>query len=294
MASMPKRLLRFEFYSVHGHTDTGAVDYLRLLKILAGLKDYHFESNGYHVAVGNATLTGEQLFLTIYTGSSETSVLFFDLNVKKELVESSQPGRFQARKTHALIDGGKRILLLETKKGALNSLRLATLLEEYARKTSSEFGTLDLSFNPVADKGFIEQINDFYRIQTATVTIKRPNVDWTDRHTQLTEVAKESNARTLDVAAHASRGKSLSKDNGLVEFIKSSASSAKSMFQKIKIVGSFDGDSGLISLNLTKHIRRADFSMQTDATNNLPSETELRAKLASYLTDDPSLEKGSD
>jgi len=284
---MPKKPFHFEFYSVHGHVDDAPADYLKLVTALVRLQGYHSASGDYHRYVGQATLDHNQLFLVIYTGSSEKSTLFFDFTVKEELTESIRPGRFQARKTHAMIDAGKRLLAIETKKGSLNPFSLAVLIEEFLR-TNSEFKDLDLSFSPIADEEFISRIDGFSRIRSATITITRPNVDWTDRHTQLTEVAKESDAKALDVTARAKRGKGLSKEHGIIEFIKAGASSAKSIFKKIRIIGSIGDEPGLITLDLSKHIQHLDVALDTSAETNLPSESDVRAKLSSYLSTIPS------
>jgi hypothetical protein len=169
---MPKRMLRFETYSVHGHLDDGDVDYLRLLSVLTAMEGHHSESGTHHVVVGRASLDHGQLFLIIYTGYSEKSTLFFDLTSKEELTESALPGRFPARKTYAMIDASKRLLLIETRRGHLGPHSLALLIEQYAKKVP-EFKSLDIVFNPVADKAFTSRINEFRRIQSATITIAR-------------------------------------------------------------------------------------------------------------------------
>src|SRR5713101_3333846 len=117
---MPKKSFHFEFYSVHGHVDDAPADYLKLVTALVGLKGYHSASGDYHRYVGQATLDHNQLFLVIYTGSSEKSTLFFDFTVKEEVTESIRPGRFQARQTHAMIDAGKGLLAIETEEGGLD------------------------------------------------------------------------------------------------------------------------------------------------------------------------------
>jgi hypothetical protein len=283
---MPTKPFHFELYSVHAHVNDTPADYLKLLDALVGLQEYHSESGDYHRYVGQASLSNSQLFLVVYTGHSEKSTLFFDLTAKVELTESIGPGRFQARKTHAMVDAGKRLLVIETKKGGLNPFSLAILIEEFLRK-KSEFKNLELSFIPIADKEFSARIDEFSRIRSATITIARPNVDWTDRHNQLTEVAKESDAKALDVTARAKRGKGLSKEHGIIEFIKSSATSAKSMFKKIKIIGSIGDGPGLITLDLSKHVRHLDVAMETNSETNLPSESDVRSKLSTYLNNIP-------
>ena len=266
--------------------DDAPADYLKIVTALVGLRGYHSTSAEYHRYVGQATLSDKQLFLVIYTGSSEKSTLFFDFAAKVELTESIKPGRFLARKTHALIDVDKRLLAIETRKGGLNAFSLSALIEEFLRK-NSEFKDLELSFSPIADEEFLVRIDEFSRIKSATITITRPNVDWTDRHAQLTEVAKESDAKALDVTARAKRGKGLSKEHGIIEFIKSGASSARSIFKKIRITGSLGDEPGLITLDLSKHIQHFDTALETNPETNLPSESDVRTKLSSYLKNIP-------
>jgi hypothetical protein len=279
---MPKKSFHFEIHSVHGHLDDHPVDYLKLVGALTRLRGYHEENNNYHVVVGRAELKADQLFLVIYTGYSEKNTLFFDWSSNAELTEVTLPGRFKARKTHAIIDASKRLLGIEVRKGALGSLALSALIEQFAR-TTEEFKTLEIDFNPVADLEFANRLNQFRRIQAATITIARPNVDWTDRHDQLTDVAKESDAASLDLTARAKRGKSLSKESGLIQFIRLGASSARTMFKKIKITGAIGEDSGLIQLDLSKHVEHVNIALDVNADTGLPNESEVRSKLSSFL-----------
>ena len=181
----------------------------------------------------------------------------------------------------------KRLLAIETRKGGLNAFSLSVLIEEFLRK-NSEFKDLELSFSPIADQEFLTRIDEFSRIRSATITIARPNIDWTDRHAQLTEVAQESDAKALDVTARAKRGRGLSKERGIIEFIKSGASSAKSIFKKIRIIGFIGNEPGLITPDLSKHIQHLDVPLETDAETNLPSASDVRSKLSSYLDSLPS------
>jgi hypothetical protein len=267
---------------MHGHVGDRVADYIGLVKTLEGLQGYAEKDGNHHVAVGRSELIGSQIFLVIYTGYSEKSTLFFDLAEKKELTEATSPNRFPARKTYAMIDGARRFLILESKKGGLSALSLSSVIEKYAQR-NQELKLLELSFNPIADKEFASRLVEFRRIRSATITIARPNVDWTDRHTQLTQVANESDAKALDVTARSRKGQSLSKDHGLIQFIKESATSAKSMFQKIRIVGSFGDDSSLITLDLNKHVQQLNVTLDTDSATGLPRDSDVRKNLSAYL-----------
>jgi len=284
---MPKKSFRFELYSVHGHLESGTPDYVKLFGAMTNLKGYHTQEGKRHIAIGTASFVNEQFFLTAYTGPSEKSLLFFDVAQKTELTESMLPGRFPARKTYAMIDARKRFLLIDSRRGSLHALDLAALFEEHAHEVLPDYKTLELVFNPVADVEFIKRLDALERIQAATITVARPNVDWTDRHNELTHVADESNAKALDVTARARRGQSLSRDAGLVQFIKQFAASARSMFEKIKVVGATSEDSGLITLNLSKYVEHVNVLMNTDPITNLPNDNDVRGILAGYLDAKP-------
>lgn len=279
---MPKKSMRFELYSIHAHLETGSVDYADLFSIMSSLRGHHHHEGRRQVAVGQAVWTANRLFLVAYTGYSEKSLLFFDVKAKAELTESTTPGRFQAHKTYALIDAQKRLLLIETKRGNLHPWDLATVIENQARKFP-KYKSLDLVFNPIADPEFIKRLDDLTRIQAATVTIARPNPDWTDRYNELTKVADESNARALDVSARSKRGKSLSRDAGLLQFIRHSAKAAHSIFQKIRIVGALGEDSGLIVLDLSKHVHHTNALVNVDGTTNQPKDNDVSKHMRSYL-----------
>lgn len=286
---MPKKLFRIDFYHVHGHAKNAPVDYVRLLDALQSIRGYDLKVANHHTAVGTANLAsnGGQLFLIVYTGYSAKTALFFDLLETKELTQVTRPDRFPARKTYAMIDARKRLLAIESKKGYVGPSLLSRLIEEYFHTlTDSEFKTLELNFSPVVDETFVDKLNEFERIKSATITIVRPNVDWTDQHDKLTEIAQESDAKSLGVEAHSKRAKSLAKKSGIIQFIKTSAASkAKSLFQKIKIVGSLSDDSGLITLDLNKHIKYSNVPIDFDTNTGQPNDTDAASQLSKALRD---------
>jgi hypothetical protein len=280
---MPKKVFRFDFYSLHAHLDKGLVNYVELVRFLADLRGFHLTSGNHHVAVGSVVLNDDgQLFLAIYSGFSEKSTLFFDLTERKEVTEETRPNQFQARKTYVLIDPSKRSVIIESKKGTLGPLQLAALIETYLR-TIREYKTLELSLNTIADTEFTERLDSFTRIQAATITIARPNVDWTDERNKLTEIAAESDARSVDLTARSKRNKGLAKENGLIKFIRDSATSAKSMFQKIKITGAIGDGKGLITLDLNKHIKHTSVTMDADEKTGLPADPDVRLQMVKAM-----------
>jgi hypothetical protein len=280
---MSQRHLRIELYSMHSHVEGAVVDYVNLFDAIAPtLAGFHYEEGTRHVAFGQVNKIGNRIFLVAYTGYDARALLLFDVNRQQELFESIQPGRFHARKTHALIDPRQRSLLIENRKGHLRPDDLATAIELIARKLPG-YETVELEFNPVAESEFVRQIEQFQRIQQATISLARPNPDWTDRHHQLTEVADESEAKAIDVTVRAKREKSIAKDSGLIKFIKEFAALPQSIFKRISITGSRDDDAGLITLNLSKHVEHIDLLADLDPVTGQPNESEVRNTMDSYL-----------
>jgi len=268
---------------MHSHVEGAVVDYVNLFDAIAPtLAGFHYEEGTRHVAFGQVNKIGNRIFLVAYTGYDARALLLFDVNRQQELFESIQPGRFHARKTHPLIDPRQRSLLIENRKGHLRPDDLATAIELIARKLPG-YETVELEFNPVAESEFVRQIEQFQRIQQATISLARPNPDWTDRHHQLTEVADESEAKAIDVTVRAKREKSIAKDSGLIKFIKEFAALPQSIFKRISITGSRDDDAGLITLNLSKHVEHIDLLADLDPVTGQPNESEVRNTMDSYL-----------
>jgi hypothetical protein len=281
---MPKRTLRFLLYSIHGHLATGAPDYLALFRSLTSLRGHHHEEGKRQIAIGTAMLVKDRtrLLLVIYTGDKEKSILFFDLNEQAEFNALNSPGRFAARKTHVLIDPAQRALLIETGRGCLSAEELAKIIETEAHKLP-EYSTLELSFTPVAAQAFMDKINQMERIQSATVSIARPNIDWSDSYDMLAKLADDSKGKAIDTTVRARRGDSLSKESGLIPSMKHWLSDKLSAVASANIKGSSGDDSGLITLKLSDYVETLNVITDVKPDTGQPLETGIEEKLNSYL-----------
>jgi len=247
-----------------------------------------YKQSGKHViAVGTAMLTTgsigtERLLLIVYTGDNDRNLLWFDLNEQTEFTSLTETGRFVARKTHVLIDPVQRTLLIEAGRGRTSAEELADFIEENSR-TIAGFETLELSFAPVPSSAFAKRIDGMQRIQMATVTIARPNVDWGDRYNQLTKTAEDSNAKVIETSVRAGRNESLSKDAGLVSSIRHWATDTMSSLVNAKIKGTFGSGSTLTELKLSDHVETVNLSFELDAKTKQPSNSEIQKGLNSIL-----------
>jgi hypothetical protein len=284
---MPKRTLRFLQYSIHAHLESGNPDYLVLFRGLTGLQGKHRKHGKRVTAIGTAMLTKgatdqDRLLLIIYTGDDDQNVLFFDLNAQTEFNASTEPGRFVARKTHVLIDPTQRTLLIESGRGHPSADDLAQFIEEEAQSLAG-FEALELSFAPVPTLAFSEKITGMQRIQSATVSLARPNVDWSDRHDQLTQYAAESNAKVIDTTVRAGRNESLSKDSGLISNLKHWLTDTLPSVVNAKIRGSADDQSPLTELKLSDFVETVTLTVDVSTETKQPSDQVIQESLNGYL-----------
>ena len=281
---MSKRSLRFLLYSVHGHLATGVPDYVALIRSLVSLQGYHYEEGNRQAAIGTAMLVRnqERLFMIAYTGDKEKSTLYFDLSEKHEFISQNLPNQFVARKTNIMIDATQRRLVIEAGRGCLLAEELARIIEDEAHK-KPEFAGLELSFTPVAAPAFMDKINRMERIQSATVSIARPNIDWTDNYDDLAKLADESQGGAIETTVRAKRGKSLSKVAGIIPNIQHWLSDRLSAVASAKVKGAAPDDSGLITLKLSDYVDTLNVSVDASPDSNQPTPSEVQNKLSTYL-----------
>jgi hypothetical protein len=284
---MPKRTLRFLQYSIHAHLENGNPDYAALFKAMTILKGKKRQSGRRVTVIGSAMLTKgskeqDRLSLVIYTGDNDQSVLFFDLNELTEFNTAATPGRFAARKTHAVIDPTGRTLMLESGRNHPPAEELAELIEDAAR-TLVGFESLELSFTPIPTPSFAEKITGMQRIQSATVSLARPNADWGDRYDQLRGMATDSNAKLIDATVRAGRNETLSKQSGLVPSIVHWLKETLPAVANAKIKGNADGNSPLIELKLSDHIEAVTLPIEVGSESKYPSDALIQENLNAYL-----------
>ncbi len=288
-AEMSARQLRFDLYSIHAHLESGAVDYGELFRQVAeAMAGYKDTEAARRIAITRSDILPDgKVFIVAYTGYSDRSTLYFDLASNVPQTEKGSPTKFRARKTHILIAPERRLMLIESKKGNLTASDLEIIIESLGRGCDHRYRKLELSLNPVADVDFSREIDSLKRIQSAVIVIGEPNFNWTEWNNTLATVAEDSNARSLGVMASAKREKSLSKESGVIQFVKEFAGQAKSIFKRVTIVGSRSEDAGLTTLNLSRYIEHYDVTVPQDPVTEQPIEEDVQKQLEAYINARP-------
>jgi hypothetical protein len=159
---------------------------------------------------------------------------------------------------------------------------LAQFIEDEARNLEG-FETLELSFTPVPTPTFAEKITRMQRIQSATVSLARPNVDWGDRYTQLTQYADESNAKVIDTTVRAGRSESISKQSGLIPNLIQWLSGGHPAVVNAKIKGNADEKSPLTELKLSDPVETVALPVDVNPETKQPSDLLIQQSLNAYL-----------
>jgi hypothetical protein len=267
--------------------DSGNPDYAALFHALTVLKGKNRKNGKRITAIGTAMLTRgstdhDRLSLIVYTGDDDQNILLFDLDQQVEFNAATEAGRFVARKTHVLIDPIQRMLVIESGRGHPSAEELAEFIEDEAHSLEG-FNTLELSFTPVPTRKFAEKITGMQRIQSATVSLARPNPDWGDRYDQLTKYAAESNAKVIDATVRAGRRDSLSKDSGLIPNLVHWLTGALPAVVNAKIKGAFDAQSPLTELKLSDYVETVSIPVDVSPETKQPPDSVIQKSLNAYL-----------
>jgi hypothetical protein len=278
---MKLRTYRFNLFTMHGHLEVGNPDYAELFKLMSSLKGHHHEEGLRQIAIGTAKTHPKGLFLVLYSGDKEKNLLFFDVGEQKEFTQVTGPKRFQARKTRVMIFPETRRVLIEAGRGKISAGDLADIIEDQAHK-NDVFRSLELVFTPVAAEEFFTAIDNMTRIQAATVTIAKPNVDWSESYKDLSKLAQDSDAKAIDATVRAKRSAGISKVSGLIPAIRSWVSDSMSSVLGVRIKGEKPNHSGLITLNLSDHVEKVDLSFEVTDKQPEPSDEQIEQALLSH------------
>jgi hypothetical protein len=284
---MAKRTYRFSIYKIHGHLGEGTPDYREIARKIVSLSGQIHRDGSRVVAIGTTMLVSgvdstQRAWFVAYSGDVDRNVLFFDLNRFTETSSLLESGRFVARKTRALFDPVLRTLVIESGRGHLPPEELAKIIEE-ALRDDPAYASLEVSFAPVAAPSFITKIETLERIQSVSVSIARPNVDWSERYDQLAELADDSRAGAIETTVRARRSDGLSKSRGIVPNLKRWLSAAMSSVSSARIKGALPGQSSLIELRLRDHVDTFSVTTEVNSESGQPADPEMQSKLGAYM-----------
>ena len=210
-----------------------------------------------------------------------TNPLIFDTASAGERTEDLRPGEVVAEKTHAILDLQSREAVIEYNQRGAKAADIAELFETVARK-KEEWETLALELNPVADVEFVRAIERFERIQLASLKVARPNPDWTDYYSDFTHLAEDSDARLIEVQLTAQPRDSLSKNQGIVRYLKELAGATRAVMKGARVKGIRTGEKAPTTISLSHYIEHQRVSVKLTADGHV-QDADIESKMIEFL-----------
>jgi hypothetical protein len=256
-------------YSLHARQQSGeVVNYAGLLDALQRAESLRRRANlgdGEVVILREIRQYGTAWELRFLSGHEHESLLLFDVENDRERDDPRGAGEIVVRPTMLYVNPESRLVALERRYLGLGAATIARALEIIGAEV--EFASdLTIELNPVASASFSEELQRFQRIRQASVTLARPNYDWTDNANTLTEYAAESEGQTIALEMTAPRGGSLAKDRGIVKDIKDLAARLLAPVKSVKIIGRHSPQDPEQSLTLRSHQAREHVKVDAQAT----------------------------
>ena len=179
-------------------------------------------------------------------------------------------------------DATHQLVVIERRRPGLTASDIARALS--AMGQSIGFAQdLVIDLNPVASESFLEELNELARIRKAAVVVARPNFDWTDNATRLTDYAADSNGQAAEVETSPARGGSLSPNKGSVADIKNLVINTIAPLKRVRVVGSYVDESKERTLTLAQHQER-QYAESDPSERVAAQETALASAAADLIT----------
>jgi hypothetical protein len=279
----PRRKL--ELYLLSGHQHEQPIDYPALFQYLAEIPAQSRTRLLYDrmIALGEVGIYDDLVKIIAYEGSEREFPLIYNRTSALERFETLSAGEILARKTRALLDLVTREMAIEYNHRGAKAVDIVNLCQYLARQ-DRRWDALDLTVVPVPQRTFLDAIDRFSVIKSATIKVVEPNQDWTrDYKNLLSQMSDDSGAGSGDITLHARRKGTLSKTRGIIAYLRDLAfGRAASAVEGATVTGIREGETAESSVSLKKHVES-----RTVTPRLLPSgqvdEGDVEIKLREYL-----------
>jgi hypothetical protein len=275
---------KLEVWAIHAHRDGGEVDYRQLFRDLAKLdptKRIHTTSDKV-VALPVITVYKTGLVkIQAYEGPRDTQPLVYDTEDGSEYLATTRSTEVVTTKTHAYVDIKTREAVIEYNHRGAKAHDIAVVLGTVGRRMSGWRG-LYVELVPQIDHEFVDELDRFERIRSASVRLTRPNIDWTDFSNDFTALAADSDAQSGQVEMNARRSKSLSKTGGIVAALRRVAGVDRASVQSATIRGTRDGEAAETSLSLNDYKAHQKVTVRKDESGQV-ADDDIEAKIRSFI-----------
>ncbi|SEC21813.1 hypothetical protein [Terriglobus roseus] len=282
---VPTRPVRLELFDIQGHNGDKPLDYSAFFQFIESLsgRDRQETIADRVVIVPVFNRREGVYFFSAYMGSPGSSILVVDLANGEEELRAVERGKLVATRTVGVIDPKRRLAVVQYVHSGVRAPQIAALFEKLGH-SSDDFEGATLEFAPRAANAFRTQLSEFERIQSVSLTLTRPNYDWSDYPDALNGLAADSNAHNVSVEASASRSQALSKTGGVVKVLREliSGHGQRSILKSAEVKGNREGEDFLTSLKLSKLTQTK--LANVELSGGLPNGDAVRNAALAYLS----------
>jgi hypothetical protein len=227
---------------------------------------------------------------TAYEGPVGVNPLIFDAATGRERFEPLTGSQVVATRTYGVIDLTSREAIIEYNQRGAKAHDIAALMEETGRRVGLG-PDLAVEFTPRVDDTFLTALERFGRIKIANMKVVRPNYDWTDNYEGLNQVGDESHGRAVELTVTAHRSDSLSKQGGIIQYIRQMIDERVSSLKGAKVVGVRRGETAETTISLANHIVHQKTYIEVDANGHAVRE-DIQEKLREFQRSRAQARKG--
>lgn len=284
---MPKgKIYNFNMFTLHIHEDPTIIieefkydDFFNFLKESNDL----VEKKNTITAIAEIFDTQESLVLKVVSGERGETILEYSNNGDLAEITPSPDSAF-VHDTYLVFFKNTRKLAIQRSRPGVSKDNLQYFLESHLRLfTKNQYSTLFLQ--PVYSADFVKEVDKLTRIQSAQITLKLPNPSFLDSQQQLLAgLAHDSNAQKQEVKLTAPRGKSLEKNQGIVQIIKESSSENLKSVDSFSIHGQHPDSANMKTIRSKDYLAKSsdEVPFEKDSPKFILSLVEISKKLLKY------------
>lgn len=252
-------------YSLHGRIRSDVIDYSSFFAGLAQVDRLQRQTSvgSDLVAITEMQPVEQAWLLRFVSGEEGAPALLYNPRSGEEVVGDLQ-GNVLAAGAWVLLDPERRFVAVEQRRPGVSISLMTRALGHLGAELglTPERAVFDL--NPITSPSFIRELDSFQRIREAAVSVARPNYDWDDSATTLTDYANESDGAEAELTIKAPRGGSLSRTSGIVADVKELVSRPIGPLKNLKIRGNREGERRESTMTLSRHQERTSFPVASD------------------------------
>lgn len=261
MAKQTPALRKIEGYHLNVHLDDNPLqDYSLLRPLLLNGGPFRLQSARRLLAF-HAKTAGSLISILSYEGDPDAEALLYNMATGEERHTQRRSGEIVATRTHFALQLDARVVAVELNQRGTKKEDLERLLEQLVTRNSTGEGRCDTSLVPIPKPSFLKELDEYDRIQAASVTLVQPNASWLGRDSSLLKYAEASNAQSIEVDAKAKRNQSLARNEGLLRDLKDVLRRGVTTVKEAVVIGNKHGSKLRRESKLSAHALRTVVSL---------------------------------